>query len=420
MASAIGLLLWITLLVVRRKLTARPFKLVPQFTVKRLGYLCWVLALFVTLVPAVILLRYLAIPVLAIGWTCVISAMVQSRKEELRLLRSLILSVVGGRGSLPDAIEQFAVDMRSEFSLRCRCFADCLRRGQSPAQAAKSSGIALAVDALVAMEQSPGKAEVESETEARFAPNTISKTNGAFEEWTSWSIPNQLIYLAAIIVTLAILPIFLSRLLAPLWTLSSEFGIGMNSTLALISEHHANVSSLSLLVALIAVVWIALVLLCYLRPSRWLVRITPWFGDWLLTRRRCDGLQSLASGLRRGQPITEVLSSIEQLTRSRWIRRQTSSTMRQIQRGQPLAKSLLSAGYVNGVESSWIDAAAATGHLPNALESIVEDVTRQYELKWRIRLAWMVPAALLVMGAYVCIFVYWMMGTLYQLILALT
>jgi len=421
LAAAIGLLLWITLHAIVRKLTIQPPERASRIAVDALVVMEWLLAFLVSLMAVAAVSQYLSLPILAIGWTSAISALVLRRKEDLRMLRALTLSVVDGGGSLPDAIERYAGDMRGVFAMRCRHFAACLRRGMNPADAAKSSRVALAVDALVAMEQGPGSERLEStKTKTKTKTNhstSISQERWSFDDWGSWPINNQLVYLAAIAATIAVLSIFISNFVLPtLETMCDEFFVQKSQAFDLLYLRRGNAMLIGWIVCMLAVVWTLLILLCSLCPSRIMIWITPWFGDWMRTRGRCDGLQALASGLRREQPVADTLSSIARLAPSRWVRWRSATALKRFEGGQPLGKSLSSSGCLNRSESAWIDAASATGHLPNALESIVEDATRQHELKWRIRLAWLVPVALLILGADVCIFAFGLMGTLAALI----
>ena len=240
----------------------------------------------------------------------------------------------------------------------------------------------------------------------------VSETEPA-ASWVSWPIMSQLSYLMFLICLLIAISTFMSLfILATISKMLEEFDIQPSVPDSVRTGFGSIVSSL----LVIAIIWLTMIFLSAVTGSRILLRITPWFGDWLRTRNRHRGLKAIASGVAMGRRISEVLELSRRTSPARWIRSRSKLAYKKVVAGQEVALALRKCGWLSGPEAAWVEASIGSGNLAQTLDWIASSIRRRYELKWRVRVAWLAPLILILIGAMVALLTYYMFGSLVQII----
>jgi len=407
-------ILLVTLQVIIGELCNRPVAVARPRLIVWLGRFRWVFVamIFLTLgslMPWIYFVSFMAIliPIIA---RCIV---LRSAEEAESLEDVVALVAAKAPAAMPDAIERFADGRSLTMGVRCRDFAHRLRSGQLPEDAIRQSRLPLGVDAALAMRLGPAAKPRLQTTKQSGADGTCQSESELATSWVSWPLMSQLTYLMFLICLLVIIGTFLSMFIFPtISKMLEEFDI---QPVISDSVRTGFDSSVSFLLAMMAI-WMVLILLAAVTGSRILLRITPWFGEWLRTRNRHRGLKAMAAGVAMGRPIAEVLELSRRTSPARWIRSRSKLAYNKVVAGQDIALALQSAGWLSGAEAAWVDSAIRTGNLAQTLDWIASSIRRRYELKWRIRVAWLVPVVLILIGAMVTIPAYYLFGSLAQMI----
>ena len=112
-------------------------------------------------------------------------------------------------------------------------------------------------------------------------------------------------------------------------------------------------------------------------------------------------LDSLQRGMRAGQPETQLLQFLAHSTRNGWVRQRCRLIHHQIERGTPLPAALRQGLVITDQEQVWLNSALGNGTLPDAIEMLCSDIQRQQNNRWKIRMAWFVPLATVLIAGYV-------------------
>ena len=109
-------------------------------------------------------------------------------------------------------------------------------------------------------------------------------------ESKTWALTVQLIYLVGLVAATAMI-FFIYLFLVPMLNrMIDEFGFNPNQAYQFLEQNQHHFQLLGMALLLLFVIYLALVLLCSLWPSRRLLRMTPWFGHWLRTRGQGNAL----------------------------------------------------------------------------------------------------------------------------------
>jgi len=411
-------ILLVTLQIIISELCRRPVAVARPRLIVWLGRLRWlfvtlILLTFGALVPWIYLFSFLAIliPIIVRGIALRSAEQIESLEDVVALIASK------DPAAMPDAIERFAEDQSLTIKVRCRDFANRLRSGQLPEDAIRQSRIPLGVDAALAMRLGPAaKTELHTAKLGRTNHGQAAETELA-TGWISWPIMSQLSYLIFLICLLIGISTFMSLFILPtISKMLEEFDI-QPSVPDSVQTGFGSIAS-ALLVA--AIVWLVMILLSAVTGSRILLRITPWFGDWVRTRNRHRGLKAIASGVAMGRPIAEVLELSRRTSPARWIRSRSKLAYKNVIAGQDVALALRNSGWLSGPEAAWVQASIPCGNLAQTLDWIASSIRRRYELKWRVRVAWLAPLVLIMIGAMVTLLAYYLFGSLVQIIYSLS
>lgn len=407
-----------TLQIVIRELLNRPAITFRPRLIVWLGRFRWVFATLIafsvgSLLPWIYFVSFLAILI-----PLVARYMALRSAEETESLEDVIALVASkDPAAVPAAIERFADGQSLTMWVRCRDFAYRIRSGQLPEDAIRQSRLPLGVDSALTMRLGPTvKAEVEAANLNR-TRNALESDSTLITNWISWPLMSQLSYLFFLIGLLIFIGTFISLFILPtLAKVMEEFAI-----VPIIPDSaRATFDSIVSTTLTILAIWMVLTLLSAITGSRILLRITPWFGEWLRTRNRHRGLRAIAAGVALGRPISEVLELSRRTSPARWIRSRSKMAYNQVVAGQDIGLALKRSGWLSGAEAAWVESAIASGTLPETLDWIAVSIRRRYELKWKVRIAWLVPLVLVLIGAMVAALAYYMFGSLVQLIYTLT
>ena len=403
-----------TVQVTIRELCSRPVAVARPQLIVWLGRLRWVFVAMIlftlgSLIPWIYFVSFMAILIPLIA-RCIV---LRSAEEAESLEDVVTLVAVKDPAAMPEAIERFAEGQSLKIRVRCRDFAYRLRLGQLPEDAIRQSRLPLGVDSALALRLGPA-AKTERHT-VKLSRASGSRQGGSelAVSWVSWPLMSQLTYLLFLICLLIFISTFLSLFIFPtISKILEEFAIE-----PIIPDSVRTVfdSTVSFLLTITAI-WLALILLSAATGSRMLLRITPWFGEWLRTRNRHRGLRAMAAGVAMGRPIAEVLELSRRTSPARWIRSRSKLAYNKVVAGQEIGLALKRSGWLSAAEAAWVDSAILSGNLDQTLDWIASSIRRRYELKWRIRVAWLVPVVLILIGAMVAMLAYSMFGSLVQMI----
>lgn len=408
------LILLVTLQIIIGELCRRPVAVARPRLIVWLGRLRWLFVILIflafgSLMPWIYLFSFLAILI-----PVIVRCIALQSAEQIESLEDVVALVAAkDPAALPDATERFADDQSLTMKVRCRDFAHRLRSGQLPEDAIRQSRIPLGVDAALAMRLGPAaKTQLHASKLDRTNATEASETELA-ASWVSWPIMSQLSYLIFLICLLIGISTFMSLFILPtISKMLEEFEIQPSVP----DSVRTGFGSITSTLLVIMVIWLVMIFLSAVTGSRVLLRITPWFGDWLRSRNRHRGLKAIASGVAMGRPIAEVLELSRRTSPARWIRSRSKLAYKKVIAGQDVALALRSSGWLSRPEAAWVQASIPSGNLAQTLDWIASSIRRRYELKWRVRVAWLAPLMLILIGAMVSLLAYYMFGSLVQII----
>ncbi len=403
-ALALMILALITIDAVVHELDCRSPDAVPGGWIAVLVALRILVCIAIVLLAMYVLLHPIGVMVVLLALAAYVRAIFFRRREETTSTNQLIRLVADAGGSLPDSIEPFARNCRSVIGRRARNFAYLLRCGVDTESAARTSRLSLLPDTIAAINRPQGlgaNLQAAYGDRASLANRDSLQSSSLQSPSLSWPASGQLVYLLALVIACLFFGTIHFFVLDTLMKMYDEFG--MSEPLMFRWSHYvSDWWSVGLAwIIIVGLIWLGMVVLTAMHPDPSLTRVTPWFGDWLKERNRGIGLDALANGLRRGESLASLLASAEKTTRSSWIRMRSRAALARVSRGEDSANSLRRAGWVSAAEARWLHAAELNQALPTAMHDLAIQIRRRYDLKWQLRLAWLVPAVTLVVGAFV-------------------
>lgn len=315
-------------------------------------------------------------------------------REEADSLNRWMRLAAGTQASYPILAESLANGSSSRIACQAKSFSARLMRGESLVDAVRRSKLPVSAETLAAIRhpQPATSFQPTSEYDAGRLQSIDSTTPASAP-----IVAEQLIYL---IVTM-----FLA------WAMSFWIRSHLLDMLDHIGEEYLDSSwkfarplqsiafvyeSLMVVVA----IWIAFAISIRFQPA-WLVRWIPWFGKDAIARWRCEVLRTLSIGVGWGNADSELLSLASQTSRNRWIRKRCRQASRSIENGTTLPVALGSSEIIAAKEQSWLISAANNHHLPSAINQLADNITRRRSLTWKLRMSWLVPLAIVLVGIYV-------------------
>ncbi len=163
------------------------------------------------------------------------------------------------------------------------------------------------------------------------------------------------------------------------------------------------------------VAWLLFAVLVRWLPL-WMVRCVPWFGTRAIDQWRCGVLRTLERGMRSGQADSQILQCAIQVSPVRWIRASCRAAKRFVESGAPLPVAMYCAKLVSAREQTWLTCAENNAALPDAMMHLSRGILRRQTHRWRIRMAWIVPLATVLVGGYVLAHAMFLFQVLFALI----
>ena len=320
-------------------------------------------------------------------------------REEERSLNRWIPTTLENEAPLVPFLDRLANGYRSRIGRSVKSCAIRLRRGETFADAVRRANMPLRADtvAMIAVDKTPARsAEVLSDV--NWDRQYVVDSVGSDSLRTKSLAYQQFAYVAVMVLLAWLIGWGLRKMTLPtIINIMSEFSSGdrvyrdVLETVAWIGD----------LVALLFVVW--LISAFVLQWSTTLLPWVPWFGRTAVVKWRCEILDALGRQIRSGQSEGEVLALMARSTRVRWIRRQCLLILRCIEKGMPLSTAMRRAKLVSKQESDWLKCAQNNDNLPISMQRLRMNLRRRDQYRWRLRMAWFVPLATVLVGGYVLV-----------------
>ena len=218
---------------------------------------------------------------------------------------------------------------------------------------------------------------------------------------------DRLCYLAAVVVTLAVVMAFLMIKIVPEFEkIFQDFDLELprlTQYAIAVSQFTVNYLGLPLLLfAIFAFLATAVVGVCYLSD----VPVLSSLGDRLLRgRRTADVLRILAVSTEHRQPLSAVIERLAKVYPSRMLRRQLAPAAAAVAAGGDWRDSLRSARFVSPAEQSLLKSAEQAGNLPWALRTVAARHEKRTVYRLAAAVQVLYPIVIVLLGAVVAFFV---------------
>lgn len=393
-----------TLRSIKQNLVHRPA------AITRMGTIAWVdlLESFLWFCCAFAVVIAAPHPVVIVLVSLLIVSVVTARslqyREEKRSLNRWLRMAADSETPIPELLDSLADGCRSRLARQAKRCTKRLFRGESIADAVRRSKLPLDADTLAAIivPQPTVAAATDSggwrhlRGDARVLnrrDQDSSKSNSMlFQQFTYVAVTMFLACLIGMLVRFSIVPMVedLFNEFSEHASFSSNLSLNALETIGLI----ANV------IAIGFVVWLVLAGDVRWLPA-WMVAWIPWFGRRAIDQWRCEIFETLGRGMRVDQSVGQILLCLAGTSRVRWVRSRCRLAQGLVESGTPLPTAMRRAKWVNAREQTWFACAEKNGTLPDAIEKLGDDIRRHLLHRWRMRMAWFVPLATVLIGGYV-------------------
>jgi hypothetical protein len=388
-----------TLRTIKWNLITQPVPRFRPFTIRVFAFLEWILWSMSVLALAssaphpitfVLLVMMIGTLFVARRWTY---------REETESLNRWMRLAAGTRASVPVLAESLANGSFSRIAFQGKTFSARLMRGESLVNAVRRSKLPITADTLAAI-QHP---QATTTTPGSFADKTLRsqvRPQQSIDAGTPVSAPivaEQLIYLIATMFLAWGLGYFIRGFISERFEYIAEEFFDIDSN---INDMLQTIMSIYEGLMILVFIWFLMAILIRWQPA-WLIRWIPWFGKDSIARWRCEILRSLSIGMRSEHAESELLTLASQSSRNRWIRKRCRKASRLIENGTTLPVALRRSQIVTAKERSWLTTAAKNHHLPSAIDQLVDNISRRRSLTWKVRMSWLIPLAVVLVGVYV-------------------
>ncbi|WP_404305249.1 type II secretion system F family protein [Neorhodopirellula lusitana] len=344
-------------------------------------------------------------------------------REETQSLNRWLQLAPSTAASIPVLVESLADGFRSRLARQAKTFVIRVSRGESIVDATRRSRLPLDADTLANI-LLPGS---EPDHQPKPLQNEISSAvelSDSRDQWCreqeSARLNTLLFQQATYLVVTLILAWLLGLLIRSLVVPSIDHMLREFTAKTYVEKTSLN------LVALIAdcflfvvAVWLFSGWVISQLPL-WMVRWVPWFGRHAINRWRSDVLGMLARAIRSHQPASDVFQLAAGATRVQWIRKRCRTAHRFVESGISLPNAMQQAKLISAREEKWLTLAQANGNLASAIEQLVGRIDRVQTLRWRIRIAWLVPLVTVLVGAFVLVHAMYVFNFLFAMITGLS
>ncbi|MCC9641132.1 type II secretion system F family protein [Rhodopirellula sp. JC740] len=269
-----------------------------------------------------------------------------------------------------------------------------LDRGRSVANAAYRSKLPVSIATLAAIHASgtPASSEVASST---FSDET--EWRNRWSEDSQRSIIEQLIYLAGLMFLACGLSLLIRGMSGDMLSkMMAEFGIEPSE---LVENATVLIDTYNILMVLLAI-WCFFACTVRVLPTA-LVHLVPWFGRSALDGWRSDLLDALAMGVKNHQAESDLLNQAAEASRVAWTRKRCRKASKLLQKGVAFPVALQRSGVITKRERTWMTLSSENHHLDSAMAQLASDIRRQQLIRWKLRMSWAMPLAIVAVGIYV-------------------
>ena len=407
-----------TLRSIGRNLAQRSFDQVRPWSITFLGIIEFVL------IGLMLLLIWFALPhplvpvLLVLGCVVVVIDRELRYQEESRSLNRWIRLGVRTGAPVPDLAQRFAESCRSRVGPRSKAFAFRLTNGMVIEKAARKSGLQIDADTMASIAIQAGSEQLDADGVADRMPYSPPSSHRHAdidrrerESSRVLQIPfEQFFYVVCVIVLARVLGQIVQAMMV---TLFRDLQIATSDNPWSRVSHEAT-WYLNVVVYGLAI-WLALSLMIRFLPGG-LVRWVPWFGPRKIAKWRTEILSWLQRETKLQRPVDEVFLYGWKSNCVRWIRRRCKIAYNVLQNGMALPLAMRKSGLVSKREQIWLTNAERNGNLSGAMGSLIDDIIRRENNRWRIRMSWFVPLVTVMVGAYVLVQAVFLFYTLADLI----
>lgn len=328
--------------------------------------------------------------------------------EETRSLNQWLGIAVQNGSSVGEMVEAIASGCQTSVAIRARRFAHYLDIGVPAEKAARRAKLSLDTNIVLALMTDRGEPNLKASKNAG-SRRPMEAPAAEDSSVTMTLIAQQFGYMLALILMACVGGLLLGQSVESLTRLSwLDLQKGFVPSLDFDYLWFSTIPTMERVgvwVAAIVLFWTLMFFVIRWLPVK-LVRWVPWFGNHAITGWRCDVLETISRSVASHQSVGETLSSLGSATRISWIRKQSLRAENLLSSGVTLPDSLRRSKIVSKKESAWLAAALANHHLAFAIERLVDDVRRRQVMKWRVRVAWLMPLVTVAVGAYVLAYAY--------------
>jgi hypothetical protein len=388
-----------TLRTIKWNLITQPVPRFRPFTIRVFAFLEWILWSMSVLALASSAPHPITFVLLAMMIGTLFVARRWTYREEAESLNRWMRLAAGTRASYPVLAESLANGSSSRIAFQGKTFSARLMRGESLVNAVRRSKLPITADTLAAI-QHP---QATTTTPDSFNNKTLRsqvRQQQSIDAGTPVSAPivaEQLIYLIATMFLAWGLGYFIRGFISERFEYIAEEFFDNDSN---INDMLQTIMSIYEGLMILVFIWFLMAILIRWQPA-WLIRWIPWFGKDSIARWRCEILRSLSIGMRSEHAESELLTLASQSSRNRWIRKRCRKASRLIENGTTLPVALRSSQIVTAKEQSWLTSAAKNHHLPSAIDQLVDNISRRRSLTWKVRMSWLIPLAVVLVGVYV-------------------
>lgn len=329
-------------------------------------------------------------------------------REEKATLNRCLAMLLQQDAPFADALDQIGDTFRSGLAARVKKCARLIERGETEYQSVMQSHLPLDADTLFLLSEE--KISLSDPTASSFA--SLRPTEQADHDiWDFNSqVSHQLLYLAVLLLASSLLGAgWVSLLLPTMEDFSSEAVFSYTETGVV-----ETLAEVSIPFAFCFCLWLLAALLIPKLPG-WIIRLIPWFGKSWMDQQRCSVLRCLAQGVQCGVGEQEILKLAGANSRMKNIASRCRKSVLFIDSGVAFHEAIYKAGLIRKNEMSWLMLGSANGNLHHALHGLANLIKRRRIFSWQMRMTWLVPLILILVGIYVLVFAFTVFGFLYGL-----
>lgn len=372
-----------------QSLIRRPASGLRPFSIALIQCIEWTLWIAVLLALLVGLPHPTTPVLLTVFFVSCISAGRLAYREESRSLNQSLAIATDTNTSIVKLIESFASGCRTRLSLQAKRCVMRMNRGEGLVDAARRSKLPIDCDVLAAI--SMPTRDISGSKRMR-----VDATDRD-SEFLDSSTSRHLTYVVVTLLLAWALASFARATTSQVFEqITGEFQLASWIEFSGMSV----VVPLGNMVVVVVLIWCMAAMVIRYLPT-WMVRWVPWFGSHAIERWRCTAVRSIGFGMVGDHSPQQLFDLTGRATTIPWIRKRCRVAKTMAGEGVDLPTTMRKSKLINQQEQTWLTAAQRNGNLPTAMIQLSNQIARRQRLVWRIRMAWLVPIATLLIGIFV-------------------